>query len=184
MALLLAVAAALPAIFGLQLGAEVDLPECERMAVQYPTPGLKPPYLNVTEKTCQMLPDASGYGEVLFPVKAMPLITASPDMITLLSGGELQSVWAATLSHNNSDEIIRELSAKFGVPSVRAPETIEIQHIDVPSVYAIWRRDGYTVEYHAIGGNIDYGWVRVETDRAKSLREARDKAADAQRTPL
>jgi hypothetical protein len=77
-----------------------------------------------------------------------------------------------------------QLTQKFGVPTRQRSETVRLRLSAYPSVHAWWLREGYRVEYQAIGGNINFGWVRVETDKARTIREAEERAIEAKRTPL
>lgn len=185
----MAASAALPTVFGLQLGAPVTLPECARVVAAIPDPGRKPPYRPDQTETCQQSPGEHGQasansGAVVFQVGRRPEIVGSDVIGTTIIGGSLEGISAVTLSHNVSEEIVRQLSGKFGPPTGRGVETVEVDHIPVQAAWARWDRAGFAVEYHAIDDRMENGLLIVETAKAKAARLAREKAADATRTPL
>lgn len=180
----------LPAVFGLQLGAPIALPECQRMVVRFPTPGSPAPYTSEQPVTCQELSGSDAPGSenrraVHFTPDKLPLIAGSEYMGATLIEGRLESLDAFMLSYNSADGIVRELTAKFGPPTARAAETVLVEKIPVPSIHVSWSRPGYSVDYHSIAENeIDHGELTIETDAGRALRLAMERARDRQRTPL
>lgn len=181
-------ATAIPAVFGLQLGAPVMLPECAHAEIGSGKRSLDL-YDGSQQFPCKKLPGVESpahpdTGGIVFPISQMPTILASPDLATTIVHDNLEAIYASTLSHNNAPEITRQLTDKFGAPTTSVGETTEVQKIAVPSVHVLWRRPGYVVDYRSISSDIDYGELSIETDKARALREAREKAATSQRITL
>jgi len=183
-------AAALPTVFGLELGAPIALPECQRMPARFLAPGVKPPYSSVQIAPCQQLPGEYGPGTetdglVRFPPDKLPAIVGVDIMETTVLNGRLEALSAATLSYNSAPGIVRELTAKFGAPTARETETVLVEKIAVPSIHVTWSRPGYSVDYHSVAENeIDYGDLTIETDAGRAARVSKERARDALRTPL
>lgn len=185
---LIALAATLPAVFGIQLGAPVALPECARAEIAH---GVLSPdlYAQGQAVLCEQRPGVQYHadphqGGIVFPTAQMPLILGFPTIATIILDGKLEAIRADTLGLSQADAIMDQLKQKFGPPTETADETVYIRKFPWLSVRALWIRDGYRVEYHGIGGNRSYGWVRVETEKARAVREAEEHAAEPQRTPL
>ena len=184
-----AAVATLPSVFGLQLGAPIALPECVRMVATVTEPGVRPPYRPDQNRTCQRLPREYGPtsandGAIVFAPGARPEIVGSNAVGVTVIDGRLEGISAITLSYNVAAEIVRQLTSKFGPPSGTGSETVEVEHIPVRGAWTRWDRPGFTVEYHTTDVTIDHGLLLVETGKARALREAKEKAADAARTPL
>ena len=119
-----------------------------------------------------------------FPVNRIPALIALECVGTTFRGGSLGSIYGATLSDNSAPVIIRDLTAKFGPPTVREADTTLIDKIPVPCTHAVWRRPGFTVDYRSVESDIDHGYLMIETDAARVAREAKDRARGTERTPL
>ena len=185
---LIALAAALPTVFGIPLGDVVALPECAHARIS--ADRLSSDLYDPSQTTlCQQIPGVEhspipNEGGIVFPLAEMPIILSFPKMTTIVIDKKIEAIRADTLSFNSSPAIIDQLTEKFGPPSEKRPETIRVGLAAYPSVRVLWIRDGYRVEYSAIGGSLNYGWVRVETDKARAIREAEERAVEAKRTPL
>jgi hypothetical protein len=176
--LALAAAAALPTILGLQLGAPVPLPECERMQ---PIAGeTTTPYKASQSREC--IEPAEGV--IYFPPETMPTLMAAPYSGIRLIDGKLAKIGAATLDYNHADFIVAQLTAKFGKPDEDSMSSEDINSISVPSRVVIWKRPGWRAEYHSVGDTVEYGYVEVKTDAELAAEAAADSAREAQKTPF
>lgn len=181
-AMLLA-AAELPAIFGLQLGAPVALPECrhresssnlyeENPAVICRTP--------VTTFETWHYPQ----GSVIFPIDKVPLLAANSEVTTFVIDGKLEGLTFPTHGPDVTDAIIQQLTEKFGRPTYVGDDVSNGGFNSFPPKQARWESPGLFVEYHNMTRNKHYGWVRIETAKAKATREQHEHAQAQQRVPL
>jgi hypothetical protein len=185
---LIAMAAALPTIFGLQFGAPVTLPECVHSLLPngrysdtvYATRQIRP---------CQQLSEIEidptpNWGGVVFPVDRMPLILGLPNLSLTIMDNKLEGMSAATLDFWSADAIIDQLVEKFGPPTRRTEVPFAMRLRSVLGVQLLWIGEGYRIEYHAIGNSLDHGWLHVETDKARALSAAKQREIEKKRTPL
>jgi hypothetical protein len=181
-------AAPMPAVFGLQLDEPISLPACRPHMI---TPTLPSPdmYDENQPQTCQAPAKDSPYwyypqGSVFFPVEKMPAIMSHTEMTTFVIDGKLEGMSFATLSPDVGDEIIRQLGEKFGKPTFVGEDMPNRRARFTPARQARWEIAGLRVEYHNMGENPAYGWVRIETDKARLMREHKQGSEEQQRTPL
>jgi hypothetical protein len=180
-------AAQLPAVLGLQLGAPISLPTCKpRMIFNQPAPDL---YLEDQPQTCQTPVKivASWYypqGSVIFPIAKMPEIMGYQEATTFVVDGNLEGLSFTTLGPSVTDGIIRQLSDKFGKPTFVGEDDPNPRAHFTSARQARWEATGYWVEYHNMGVDAANGWVRIETDKARAMREQKRQAEHQERTPL
>jgi hypothetical protein len=177
----LAQAEPLPTVFGFQLGAPIVLPECER--------GTSGRYSMDQSQTCERKPGESpkrpNSGFIDFLPSKMPTIVGFNWVTTTVIDGKLEALSAQTLKYTVAEGVIDELTRKFGTPTSRENETVDVDSVPFPSIHVTWDRPGYSVDYHSVNDrNIKYGILRVETNKARALREQQDAAQTENRTPL
>jgi hypothetical protein len=185
----IAAAAALPIVLGLQLGAPLTIPECQRMQLTYPhADGSPAPYTSVQPVECvehDDFPKAGvDRGMIYFPPEAMPTIMGFNWAGDWLIGGRLASLSVATLDYNHADFIVAQLTAKFGKPSEDRRSSEDIESIAVPARIVVWARPGYRVEYRSINRTVERGLVLIQTDEALTLEERQRAADKAKQTPF
>lgn len=175
-------------VFGLEFGKPVALPVCPR--AQLPGGGYSEiVYEQRPAQTCHepdiQLRDAPWRrGSINFPINQVPLIMRGNTGFTLIVNGRLEGVDIDTLSHNNTNAIIRELSAKFGKPTSIVRDSAVVAGISLPSVVATWRLSGLTVTYTNINDDLDAGRLLVETPVMQQVRRQLERSAEQARTPL
>lgn len=180
------IAAALPLVFGVQLGEPVSLPECARVADRHPSAhGLPPPYVTTTSFPCQMVPlPGQSSGAILFPSDKAPELAGGYMMVTTIADGRLEGLYVSMMGYKLADAILAQLTEKFGAPTQSGTESVTIFTMSIAAPWALWSKPGYSVEYHAIGGRLDRGALAIETDRARAALAARRAAVNRGRTPL
>ncbi|MDP9421360.1 MAG: hypothetical protein M3Q19_00750 [Pseudomonadota bacterium] len=177
-----------PTLFGLEFGKPVSLPTCPR--ARLPGGGVSEfLYEQRPSQTCHepeiQLRDAPWRrGSINFPLNAVPLIMRGNTGFTLIVGGKLEGIDIDTLSHNNTNAIIRELTGKFGKPTSVIRDKAVVAGIALPSVVATWRLPAITVTYTNINDDLDAGRLLVETPVMQRLRRQNELAAERARTPL
>jgi len=180
-------AAQLPSVFGLQLGAPVSLPTCQpEMIYDQPSTDL---YKEDQPQTCQtpVKTNAIWYypqGKVIFPIKSMPEIMGYQEVTTFVIDGKVEGLSFATLGPSVDDQIIRRLSDKFGKPTFVGEDAGNPRARFIAAKQARWEAAGYWVEYHNMTQDAANGWVRIETDKARAMREQKQQSEQQQRVPL
>lgn len=180
--------AVLPTVFGLELGQPIALPVCPYK--RFPDGrSMAPAYERAPAETCHIpetpLLDAPWpRGSLVFPLAKMPTILGDNTAWTFVIGGKLEGLEFVTLSHNNTAAIIRELTAKFGKPTSVDADTSVVSGIQVPSVTATWKLPGLLVIYENIDQDMSYGRLSIETPVLQAMRQAHQRAAERNRTPL
>jgi hypothetical protein len=188
MTALIAMAAALPTIFGLQFGAPVTLPECVHALLpggRYSAAAYATRQIRTCQRRLEVLTGSPSDGvSIVFPVEKMPLILGLPDLLLTIVDNKLEGISAATLSYRSADAIIDQLVEKFGPPDRRTDDmyVIGLRSVAGPRLY--WAGEGYRIEYHAIDGRPDYGWLHIATDKARAASDAKDREIEKKRTPL
>jgi hypothetical protein len=181
-----AAAPALPVVFGMQLGAPIDLPECARAPEKYPTPGQPSPYRTDQVRTCEMLPPplTPTKGGVWFDPAKIPEIVAGNIVGVTIEDGRLEAITAMTLGDSNAPAIVDKLTAKFGAPTNTSTETVIVSRVPLTGQRIVWVRPGFVVEYDTASTELNRGHLTIETARAHQERVAREARRDAERTPL
>jgi len=185
MAFWLIAAAALPSVFGLQLGAPISLPECKIV------PGLSIKAYAVDQTApCWESPIVLS-GDVLpstpidFPAASAPLIVKNARIYALPIDGKVESIMFLTPGAGAQSLVMAELRKKFGPPSSETTSTVgNALGATFNAIDARWTIAGAEVRYRGVADRIDSGEVTIDTAKAKALREAREKATEGQRTPL
>jgi hypothetical protein len=185
---LIAMAAALPTIFGFQFGAPVTLPECVHSLLsngRYSAVAYAAHQIRLCQQQSETSTDQTSTGRsVTFPVDQMPLILGLPNILLTVMDDKLEAMSAATLNFRTADVIIDQLVEKFGPPTERTEVAFPIGLRSVMGAQLLWIREGYRIEYHAIGNSLDHGWLYIETDKARARSEARQREIEKKRTPL
>ena len=195
-------AAALPLVFGLQLGSPISLPECERIILERSSPdGSAAPHTALPSEECfehglAFRGDIAGrgdgvdYGTIYFPAETVPAIVRRQNIGGALVGGTLiggtlQSLEAETLDYQHADYIIAQLTNKFGKPDSDIPETVQLNSIAVPSRRAIWQKAGYRVEYDSVSlQSVGHGVLLIQSDAAVALFRRNQDLAKSKHSPL
>ena len=171
--------APLPVVFGLQLGAPVTLPECVRDEYWG--------YRSVQPRNCEEKPNeiTPTSGLIDFVPAQMPAILGFNALQTRILDGRLEALYGHTLSDNNAEAIVAELTAKFGPPTSQREDTTSIRGIVLPILHATWVRPGYVVDYRSTSRtHFEYGLLSIETDKGHAYEVERDRAAEVERVPL
>lgn len=175
---------ALPFVLGLHLGAPLNLPECQREAVE--VAGMTPPYLSPIQqpRECvEHLREPSGRTAFVDfpPSSGAPPILADDRVMVQIIGGRLAGIDFQTPDYNNADAIVAVMGQKFGKFSDEQVRHVDLDTIAVPSRVVTWRNPGYRVEYHSVSDNsVEHGWVVVETDEEAALSDQERQRALAE----
>ena len=180
--------AATPTLFGLEFGKPVSLPVCSKARLpgggysefiyeQRPTQTCHEPDIQLRDAPWRR-------GSINFPLDGVPLIMKGNTGFTLIVDGRLEGIDIDTLSHNNTNAIIRELTAKFGRPTSVVRDRAVVVGIALPSVLATWKLPGLTVTYTNINDDLEAGRLLVETPVMERLRRQDQRAKEQARTRL
>lgn len=177
-----------PLVFGMELGKPVSLPTCARARLSDGTFSTRV-YERAPSRTChepdEQLRDAPWRrGAVTFPTGKSPLIMSGTSGYTLIVDGRLEGLDIDTLDHNNTDAIMRELTAKFGSPTSVLEDRAIVAGISLPSMVASWRLPTMHVRYTNINDDLEVGRLLIETPAMQRLREEHERATEKARTPL
>lgn len=175
-------------VFGLELGQPIQLPECAHTRLPDGSMSEYSYDLNPAE-TCRdpdiQLRDAPWRrGWIVFPMQRGPLIMSSNMASYFVVDGIVVGLHAETLDHNNTEAIMRELTAKFGRPTSVENDTEVIEGIAVPARTAVWRLPQLVVRYRNIDRDIRHGSLLVMTPRFEQIRTSREREELQARTPL
>lgn len=182
----------LPTVFGIQLGAPVSLPECKRPDL----PGLPPSeiasYEPVQDTTCRTQPiqltnSPFRRASVMFPHDKEPLIIVADQVSTYFAAGSdgVIAVEASTPSYGRAENIVAELMAKFGKPTVDRIDKQVVHATPLPSRHVVWHRPGFTVDYQSISDDdVRYGELMIRTDAYDKIDGADTLERGSRRTPL
>jgi len=176
------------AIFGVDLGAPLTLPQCadpnplkvDATCWTYEFPPIEgiPPTATQFEFRALHFPNGSALGS---DITAM--VPAS---------GEVKFITLATAGVSDQDYVLAQLTAKFGKPT-------QLQHVSVQNrmgaayvvIRAVWDLPSCFVQFDADGsdggaaeGSIDKGWVSITTRKTHDEDAARQRKALGSRQPL
>ncbi|MDB5692504.1 MAG: hypothetical protein JWO81_1567 [Alphaproteobacteria bacterium] len=76
------------------------------------------------------------------------------------------------------------LTDRFGKPTSLVTDRTVVEGIAVPSLHAIWKTAGMTVEYHSVDESMDYGRAIFRTPDFDRLKDQSDRGKAAQRIRL
>lgn len=170
-------------IFGLVLGEPLSLPECARDAI------LKS-YAVRQSETCQEIwtgpqpHKAWDQQLIIFPLERAPLI-AGTTIGTMIKGGRLIGVTFSTLGIEDQDEVLRQLTTKYGKPTTLSRRKVSTAAgAEFEALTATWDLPSGMVLFDSAPSRIDRGRVDVLTTEAKRLRDEERAEVEGTRTPL
>lgn len=189
--LLLLVAATPPeepwTVFGLRLGEPVSIPVCPKKVVGRRVSTFL--YEDDPTETCYE-PDIQlrgvpwRRGSVNFPLQRMPLTLHINSGFALIVDGRLEGLRFETLDHTNTDAILRELTAKFGPPTLISDTVGGPTGVGLPAIHAEWQLPGLHVSYRNIDASVEYGTLDIETPVMQTRRRDNEAQQARERTAL
>lgn len=171
----------------------MTLPECQRIKLDIQLPdGDLPSYDTIQPKTCQELPgkvtgSSMRRGSIDFPHDQAPLIIISDGLLTYFSAtsDNVIAIEASTVGYGRAENIVGELTAKFGKPTIDRIDKQVVDSTPLPSRHVVWRRAGFTVDYQSISDvDVRYGELMIRTDDYDRLDGADAVKDVSRRTPL
>jgi hypothetical protein len=136
----------LPTVFGQPLGEAPAFPQCTFV---------------IGEPTCVSKDLFSSH--VIFSTGTSPEIVTMGGMDMQVIDGKVEGLDVELQGHAFRGEIVRQLSAKFGRPSVQRSVVVAPHGIDIVELVVVWRRAAFTVRYESIDGDLEHGSLRVRT---------------------
>ena len=176
------------AVFGIEVGQPVHLPECSLHRFEggatFPEMYEQIQAVMCYERDIQPRDAPWRRGWIEFPPQQAPLILHGHMISYFVVDGLVAGLHAETLDRTNTDAIMRELTEKFGRPTSVENGSRAIEGIEVPLRVARWRLPWALVEYRNVGEEISFGTLMVMTPAFERLRDAHDRADLQARTPL
>ena len=164
-------------VFGLGLGAPLDLPQCDKRGRNSTV------CWESTSSSRSNQSDLLSNGSVTirFPIGETPSIVSGGALIGQIIDGNLEGVGFNTRGVNNADFVLAELKNKYGAPSAFvtrvATNGAGVSH----KVFdATWRTDGVAVVYQSVTRTFDVGLINIHTLKgaAEQRRQLNELAKD------
>jgi hypothetical protein len=173
-------------VFGLQIGAELTLPECERIKI-----GSAFTYSESQQRWCYERIDRNGMLSlneailIKFPLNEWPRIVNGLSLVGQLIDGRLEGVGFNTFGLKAAPDVLQKLTEKYGSPS--DSERYEVQNrlgAKFTTVRAIWNFSNLVVVFRGLSDSLDTGLVNIDTPRCKAAREQKLKELTNSGPPL
>jgi hypothetical protein len=167
-------------VFGLQIGAELNLPECERTRLSknsfiYRYNDRLWCYQRL-DKGKDGTPVVNETIEIKFPFGDRPQIVSGLSLIGQVMDGKLEGIGFNTLGLTNADDVLQKLTEKYGKPSSSAPYEVQNRMgAKFTSVLAVWNFSNLVVAFNGVSSSLDSGLVTIDTPRCKAAREQKLK---------
>jgi len=148
-------------IFGLPIGKPVALQHCE---VNF---GI------VRNRPCiEKRASPSAFTFVHIPYAETPPILKKSEFLVRELDGELSAVHFTTAGILNQDRDLQDLKAKFGQPSTITMREVKNKlGATLETFLATWQTSTLMITYDPAPHTLDEGVVRIETPKARELRE-------------
>lgn len=181
-------ATAEPTVFGLALGAALDLPECASESA-----GGHRFYVPANDAVCFEHDDADDWSKpvvserisIHFPADQTPRLSSLQTVSCVVIDGNLQGISFSTRGISDQDFIQASLRKKYGQPSrVAQIKKQNLMGASFSSVVAVWKFSNLTVTFHGTTDSFDDGLVVIDTPSGAEFRAAQTKSSRADARPL
>jgi hypothetical protein len=167
-------------VFGLEIGADLSLPECQRTKLSRN----RFIYSGNDRLWCYERLDKGKDGtpvvnetiEIKFPFGDRPEIVSGLSLIGQILDGRLEGIGFNTLGVENAGEVLKKLTEKYGKPTVSQP--VEVQNkmgARFTTVQADWNFSNLIVVFQGVASSLDSGLVTIDTPRCNAWRQERLK---------
>jgi hypothetical protein len=158
-------------VFGLQLGADLSLQECQKTKV-----GNRYFYTWKDTAWCYQHWNGPLEGavvtetvEIAFPFADRPQLTSDLALIGQVIDGKLEGISFGTLGAPDQDRVLQALTGKYGKPTVsRSYETQTYAGAKFRAVKVIWMFSDLIVTFEGVTDRVDRGLVKIDTPSAVS----------------
>jgi hypothetical protein len=165
-------------VFGLQIGAELNLAECQRTKLSKNNFI----YSGGDQLWCYERHDKAKDGApvvnetilIKFPFRDRPQIASGMSLVGQVMDGKLEGIGFNTLGVTDADDVLQKLTEKYGTPS--SSRRYEVQNrlgAKFTTVQAVWNFSNLVVIFDGVASSLDSGLVTIDTPRCKAAREQR-----------
>ena len=178
-------------VFGIPLGARLQIAECEKRIV-----GTTTVYSTATAVCFQRLGSQDAVQAtkpienesilIKFPVTEAPPVMSGGAAVGLVMDGNLEGVAFNTRGVDSQDQVLDVLTQKFGKPTSRVPKQVQNTlgaNFDV--LDARWTLPQVEILFRSVTSRVDTGLLNIDTRKGSDYRKHRlhEPAKDGQREP-
>lgn len=151
--------------FGFEMGKPLDLPVCQYTAATK--------IVGIQQYSCFEPASESSQNQarVHFGLKEVPPIVKGLFITVQLVNDNLESLQFATPGLSSKDRVLRNFTEKYGPPTKLTKESLQdADGAKNETSTAIWDMPTLYVEYRPTNGDVNEGFARIETQRARQMR--------------
>lgn len=174
-----------PTVFGLPLGAQLSIPECDKKSYGYSIGTSKTCFERLSDKKTETSPVCNETVSIRFPTTKSPNIVKGSSLLALIIGGRLEGIGFNTYGYSSQDRDLAILVEKFGNPGLKVPQTVSNRlgaHFETFS--ADWSKPNVQITFEPVAGNLDSGLVNIDTTEGSEYRKKKLQELTKDPNPL
>lgn len=170
--------------FGMPLGQDFSIPECEGASHGY----------NITANhVCFERISSDKYGPIVsddtvkvrFPFEEAPSIAIGGIVIATVIDGKLEWLSFNTAGINDAETVLTKLKEKYGEPTTFLPRTVKTRIGASFQVFDCdWTRENIYVFFQSVSGSLESGLVQIATKKGAEHHDAVIKNLLKDKRPL
>ena len=172
-------------VFGMTLGQNLQLPECNKRYGIYDISTKVICFERTYGKEKLTSPVVNETVRITFPITESPSIVKNGVLLGMVIDGKLEGINFNTFGVKNADSVLLKLKEKYGEPQEFVPYKEENrlgQKFD--AFTATWRQENLEVYMQSILGSLTSGLVSIDTIKAKEAKSEITKSLKKDNRPL